>query len=134
MKSHRPLIHLIKYHYPEVQAIYLFGSYINGGFSSDSDVDIALLLPFEKKEQLLMSPLHFVLENYFNRDVDLVNLRAVSTVFQNIIINTGMVVYCADEYSKGIFEMLVWSFYQKLNEERAEILNEFFKTGKAYAI
>ncbi len=30
--------------------------------------------------------------------------------------------------------MLVWSFYQKLNEERAEILEEFFKTGKAYAI
>jgi hypothetical protein len=30
--------------------------------------------------------------------------------------------------------MLTWSFYQKLNEERAAILETFFKTGKAYAV
>jgi len=127
-------IHLIKQHYPHTQAIYVFGSYANGGISSQSDVDIALLLPFEMKEQLMMTSLHFELEQYFKRDVDLINLRMVSTVFQNIIINTGKVIFCADEYSRGTFEMLTWSFYQKLNEERAEILEDFFKTGKADAI
>lgn len=128
------LIQIIQKHYPETQAIYLFGSFVNGEISSQSDVDIALLLPFEFKEELMMTALHFELEQYFKRDVDLINLRTVSTVFQNIIINTGKVIFCADEYSKGTFEMLVWSFYQKLNEERAEILEDFFKTGKAYAI
>ncbi len=128
------LIQIIQKHYPETQAIYLFGSFVNGEISSQSDVDIALLLPFEFKEELMMTGLHFELEQYFKRDVDLINLRTVSTVFQNIIINTGKVIFCTDEYSKGTFEMLVWSFYQKLNEERAEILEAFFKTGKAYAI
>jgi|WetSurMetagenome_2_1015567.scaffolds.fasta_scaffold19476_6 uncharacterized protein len=128
------LIQIIQKHYPETQAIYLFGSFVNGEISSQSDVDIALLLPFEFKEELMMTNLHFELEQYFKRDVDLINLRTVSTVFQNIIINTGKVIFCADEYSKGTFEMLVWSFYQKLNEERAEILEALFKTGKAYAI
>lgn len=128
------LIQIIQKHYPETQAVYLFGSYANGGISSQSDVDIALLLPFEMKEQLMMTDLHFELEQYFKRDVDLVNLRMVSTVFQNIIVNTGNVIFCADEYSRGTFEMLTWSFYQKLNEERAEILEDFFKTGKAYKV
>lgn len=128
------LIQIIQKHYPETQAIYLFGSYATGEISSQSDIDIALLLPFEFKKELMMTNLHFELEQYFKRDVDLINLRTVSTVFQNIIVNTGKVIFCADEYSKGTFEMLVWLFYQKLNEERADILEAFFKTGKAYAI
>jgi len=127
-------IHLITQHYPQIQAIYVFGSFVSGDISSQSDVDIALLLPFEMKEELMMIDLQFELEQYFKRDVDLINLRNVSTVFQNIIINTGKVVFCADEYSKGTFEMLVWSFYQKLNEERADILEDFFKTGIAYKV
>ena len=30
--------------------------------------------------------------------------------------------------------MLVLSFYQKLGEERAEILEEFWETGRAYRV
>ncbi len=134
MIDYSTLIQIIQKHYPEVQAIYVFGSYANGGFSPQSDVDIALLLPFEFKEELMLTDLYFELGEFLKKDVDLVNLRMVSTVFQNIIINTGKVIFCADEYLKGMFEMLVWSFYQKLNEERAEILEDFFNTGKAYAI
>ena len=76
----------------------------------------------------MLTDLYFELGVFLKKDVDLINLRMVSTVFQNIIINTGKVIFCADEYLKGMFEMLVWSFYQKLNEERAEILEDFFNT------
>ena len=69
--------------------IYVFGSFVNGGLFSQSDVDIVLLLPFEIfeiKEELMMTSLHFELEQYFKRDVDLINLRIVSTVFQNMVV------------------------------------------------
>lgn len=131
------IIALIQSYHNDIQAIYLFGSAIEGQLRTDSDVDIALLLPpltAKKLNNLSMSPLHLELTNYFQREVDLINLRQVATVFQYVIINTGKIYYCNDVATCGTFEMLVWSFYQKLNEERAEILDAFFKTGKAYAV
>jgi hypothetical protein len=40
--------------------------------------------------------------------------------------------FCRDEYAADTFEMLVLSFYGKLNEERAEILQEFYATKRAF--
>ena len=131
------IIEIILKYYPETQVVYLFGSAAEGNLQQHSDIDLALLLPHDlakKQASLAMSLAHLELENHLKRDVDLVNLRQVSTVFQYVIINKGKVIYCVDEYSRKTFEMLTWSFYQKLNEERAEILDEFFRTGKAYAV
>lgn len=55
------------------------------------------------------------------RDVVLLNARLVTTVFQMAII-FGELIYCANRYAVDEFEMLTMSYYQKLNEERAEIL------------
>jgi len=128
---------LIRAYYPDIQAIYLFGSAVNYQLQSDSDIDIALLLPHQvakKLGNLSMSPLHLELTHYFQRNVDLINLREVTTVFQYIIINTGKIIYYRDKITYRTFEILTWSFYQKLNEERAAILEAFFKTGQAYAV
>jgi len=124
-------------HQPQIQAIYLFGSAAKNQLRPDSDIDIAVLLPYQiakNNENLFMTPLRHELENEVQRDVDLINLRQVSTVFQYIIVNSGEIIHCADKVERHTFEMLVWSFYQKLNEERADILNIFLKTGKAYAV
>ncbi len=64
--------------------------------------------------------------------VDLINLREVSTVFQNEIITADRRIYTGDAYGADEFEMLALSFYQKLGEERREILEEFWRTGRAY--
>jgi len=68
------------------------------------------------------------------KDIDLINIRQVSTVFQKGITTTGRLLYCADQYATGEFEMLVLSYYQKLNEERREILDSFLQTGRAYDV
>ncbi len=123
-------------YYPTAQGIYLFGSYGTTDERHDSDIDIALLLPPDEAEQigsLVMSDLHLQLEMTLDRHVDLLNARLVSTVFQKAII-FGELVYCADRYAVDEFEMLTLSYYQKLNEERAEILAEFRRTGRAYAV
>lgn len=123
--------------YIDVQAIYLFGSVANDAGWPSSDVDIALLLPdktAEKTGSLIMSSLRFKLESLLKWEVDLVNLRIVSTVFQKEIIAADKRIFCADQYAADEFEMLTLSYYQKLNEERKEILEEFYKTKRAYNV
>lgn len=123
--------------YPDAQAIYLYGSYDSDDARSDSDVDIAILLPPEKAKKagsLAMSELRFSLEDLLKNTVDLVNLRLVSTILRKEVVATGRRIHTGDEYAADEFEMLTISFYQKLNEERAEILDEFWKTGKAYRV
>ena len=137
MGKMKEIIQTITDHFPNVQAIYLFGSYAAGEQRADSDMDIAILLPHDEAKQskdLSFSDLKFRLSDIAKADVDLINLRLVSTVFQNEIINTGKRIYCADEFAADEFEALTLSFYQKLNEERAEILRDFFQTNRAYAV
>ena len=113
-------------------AVYLFGSFATGDERADSDVDIALLLPHKSSVttvQLAMSDGRYELEQLVGRQVDLLNLRMVSTVFQKEIIMTGRVLFCCDRFVLDEFEMLTLSFYQKLNEERAGILAEIERTG-----
>ena len=62
----------------------------------DSDVDIALLLhPVEAKKErtLVMSECSLALAKGLNKEVDLLNARTVSTVFQNEIISKGRLLY-----------------------------------------
>ena len=128
---------IVLLHYPSVQGIYKFGSYGTEGERPDSDVDISLLLPHEqarKEKSLTLSQCRFDLEVALCKTVDLLNARQVSTVFQMEIVSCGELIYCADRYAVDEFEMLVISYYQKLNEERREILEAFYRTGRAYAV
>ena len=128
---------IILAHYPAAQAIYLFGSYDTDREWPDSDVDIALLLtPDEAKRvgYLALGNVQMSLERLFGKDVDLINLRLVSTVFQKEIIMAERRIFCADAYAVDEFEMLVISYYQKLNEERADVLAEGLRSGRFYNV
>ena len=123
--------------FPDVQAVYLFGSCTDGTETPKSDVDVALLLPHSEAKaagHLAMSPLRFSLEKQLQRPVDLVNLRMVSTVFQKEIIINGTRMFCAEDDESDLFEALVLSLYGKLNEERADILVSLSETSRAYTV
>ena len=131
------IVKTVIHFYPSVQGIYLFGSFQTENEWKDSDVDIALLLPHvlaKEERHLGMSECRIKLEEGLGKNVDLVNVRQVSTVFQFQIVTTGRLIYVSDENAVAEFEMLTFSFYQKLNEERQDILADFYKTGKAYKI
>ena len=120
-----------------MQGIYVFGSHDTEDEWPDSDIDIALLLPPRQSKETglpAQSSCRAVLADYMRKDVDLLNLRQVSTVFQKEIIATGRLIYCGNTYAVDEFEMLVISYYQKLNHERREILDAFMKTGRAYRV
>lgn len=130
------IVPIVLKHCPEAQAIYLYGSRSRAQSRSDSDIDIAVLLPPGRsghEKCLCLSRCQADLESALASDVDLVDARHVSTVFQKEIIS-GKRVYCGDVFATDEFEMLVISFYQKLNEERRQILEAFFATGRAYAV
>lgn len=133
----KQIVETVLSHYLQTQAIYLFGSYAAGQERADSDVDIALLLPPEMAKRagnLALSQLHLSLSEQLGKEVDLINLRQVSSVFQKEIIMAEQKIFCADTAAADEFEMLTLSFYQKLNEERREILAEFACTGRAYQV
>jgi predicted nucleotidyltransferase len=137
MGDYRPIIEAVLNHYPEVQAIYLFGSYDTEHEWPNSDVDIALLLPPEKVREagsLALGPLGFELERRLGKTVDLIDLRQVSTVFQKEIIMADRRIYCGDEQAADEFEMLTLSFYQKLNQERREVLVEGLRSGRFHNV
>jgi predicted nucleotidyltransferase len=124
-------------HYPTAQAVYLFGSLAAGEAWPDSDADIAVLLPpAEAKQtgQLLLSPCAFELAGQLGREVDLLNLRLLSTVFQVQVIAAESLLHAADPTAAEEFEMLALSFYQKLNEERAGIIEDFRRTKRAWPV
>lgn len=131
------LVEIILRDFPTAQAIYLFGSYARGDQRADSDVDLAVLLPMDTAlavGDLRLSDTALNLSKLARKDVDLVNLRQVSTVFQNQIVHTGKLLYSGDERARQEFEMLALSFYIKLNEERAGILRQFRETRRAYDV
>ena len=123
---------ILKY-YPETQAVCLFGTYGTFAERPESDVDIALLLPHNSRIgnlQLAKSDCRFELEELLEKEVDLLNVRKLSTVFQKEVVMNGSLIYSRTRHVVDEFEMLTLSYYQKLNEERAEILEEIQKTRK----
>jgi predicted nucleotidyltransferase len=115
-------------HYPDAQAIYLFGSRAHGRTRAASDHDIALLLPHDRTHtvgSLLLSPLHVDLMRELRTGVDLINLRRASTVLAKETISSGQRLYCGDTTAADEFEAHTLSQYQSLNVERAAILADF---------
>lgn len=131
------LIETVLADYPDTQAIYLFGSWGTEDEWPTSDLDIAVLLPPEQAKAVdfwAWIDLTMRLGATVHKEVDLLNVRQVSTVFQKEVVMADRRIYTGDEYAADEFEMLTLSFYQKLNQERAEILAEFERTGKAYNV
>jgi uncharacterized protein len=131
------IMHTVLQYYPSAQAIYIFGSYQTESEWPDSDVDIAVLLsPGESKKvgSLVMSELHLALGSTLRRDVDIVSLRHVPTVLQKEIVTADRRIYTGDRYAAEEFEMLTLSFYQKLNEERAGIIESALKDGRFHQV
>jgi predicted nucleotidyltransferase len=117
---------------PNLIAIYQFGSQATGGTHKDSDIDLAFLahqpLPPVQRFDLAQEIALIV-----HKNVDLIDLRATSTVMQMQVISTGACLFSNDHPKREQFEALVYSLYTRLNEERREILKTIRQQGTIYA-
>lgn len=104
--------------------IYLFGSQAKGLSSAESDVDIAFF-----SEELFDDYDIFIaaqkISKEIKKNVDLVQLKKCSTVFQKEVLNGGNLLFSRDVLFKDIYEMTVIKKYIKLNEERSSIISYY---------
>lgn len=132
MQNDQVIQELVRRYHPDVQAVYRFGSAGTEHERTDSDLDIALLLPPDSARRagsLALGELHLALEDALRRDVDLINLRLAPAVLQAQIVVTGTRIFCTDTLLADEFELLALALYQKLNQERAGIIAEGLRSG-----
>lgn len=115
---------------PGLLAAYLFGSQATGRAGPASDVDLAVLLP-GKADVLALWQAGEALAQALNRDVDLVDLRAASTVMQHQIITTGRRLWAADAQA-ALYESFILSEKTALDEARAGVLADIARTGTVH--
>lgn len=119
---------------PRLQPAYLivFGSYAKGCQREDSDIDIAFYCEDESPSRYETFLLAQELASLLKIEVDLVDLKQASTVFQAQIYSTGTVIYCENESLRMKEQMKALRMYAKLNEERKSILEGIDKRGTIY--
>lgn len=127
-----PLIAALDGAVPGLVAVYAFGSAARGEATPASDLDLAVLAG-APLDPLARFDLQERLAVLAGRDVDLVDLRAASTVMQAQVIHTGTVVHDAQPSARAAFETTAFSTYAMLNEERAGILADIAARGRVHA-
>jgi uncharacterized protein len=111
--------------------IILFGSFAKGTAREESDVDLAY---FSDKQ--LSSYERFNLANDLalicEREVDLVDIREINTIFAMQIFENGVPIYIRneDEYTRQ--KIKAYRMYAELNEQRAVIIEGIKNRGSVF--
>lgn len=108
----------------EAEFIYIFGSYASGLQNSQSDIDIA----FYSKKAYSSYDIFILaqkLSSELGREIDLVQMKESSTVFQKEIISKGKIIFEKSRLEREKIENLILKKYIKLNEERKKIIDSY---------
>lgn len=118
------IIKIIEKNIKNVGIIYIFGSYAEGTATEKSDVDIAFysLKDYSQYEIFLLAQ---KISAEIKKEVDLVQLKKSSTVFQKEVVSKGIVIFEKNKIEREKFENLVLKKYMRLNEERKEIIENY---------
>jgi predicted nucleotidyltransferase len=123
-------ISTIRTAFPNALAIYLFGSRANGTTNSDSDLDLAVLVAGYAKPLQLWDVSNNLAE-IAGCDVDLLDMRATSTVMQYQILQTGRRLWTIG-LEADLFECFVLNEKLNFNQARAGLLDDIQKRGTVY--
>lgn len=115
---------------PSLSAVYVFGSQVTGHATAESDLDVALLADDDLSAEELWE-LSSNLAGLVQCDVDLLDLRAASTVMQYRIITTGKRLWAKDSQA-ALYESFILSQKTALDEARAGLLQDIQTTGTVY--
>lgn len=115
----------------ELKFIYLFGSFARREGREDSDVDIAIY----PKENISAYDLFIIsnkLSSKIKKDVEIVNLKDIDTVFSAQIVGNREELYYEDKKVMENYNIRTFKEYTKLNEERQIILDTIERDGSIY--
>ncbi len=115
---------------PNLLAVYGFGSRVQGTARLESDLDMAVLVAGHADVVLLWG-LAGELADIAGCTVDLLDLRAASTVMQYQIITTGVRWWALDAQA-ALFESAILSQKTALDTARTGLLSDVQKRGSVY--
>jgi len=115
---------------PNLSALYHFGSHAKGTADMLSDIDLAVLVD-GKVDTVVLWDLAQQLADQINCDVDLVDLRAASTVMQYQIITTGQCLWTRDVQA-AIYESFIMSEKTALDTLRKDLISDIEREGRVY--
>ncbi len=116
--------------FPGALALYAFGSRIQGTASVSSDLDLAVLTA-GYADPLRLWDVASELADEVGCAVDLLDLRAASTVMQHQVLLHGRSLW-AVQPAAGLFECFVLSEKMALNAAREGLIGDIAKQGKIY--
>jgi predicted nucleotidyltransferase len=116
--------------FPNILAIYLFGSRANGTANPESDLDLAVLVA-GYVEPLQLWKVSNDLAEIAGCEVDLLDMRAASTVMQYQILQTGRRLW-ANKLEADLFECFVLNEKLYFDQSRAGLLADIQKRGTVY--
>ena len=125
-----PVVAAICARLPQAMAIYAFGSQVQGTASAASDLDLAVLVA-GYADPLVLWDLAGSLTDVAGCDVDLLDLRAASTIMQYQVISSGQRLWAAG-VSAGLFECYVLSEKTALDSARSPLMADIARRGDVY--
>ncbi len=127
----KSIVDTVKEYIPDVQGIYLFGSFATGDANNESDMDIALLCK-HKLAWELKSVIVDELSDLLQRDIDLVELRYVDTIFKEEIIKTAKRIAELDKLACELYEDYIYCSAMDFREFRKPHVEEIIARGSVY--
>ena len=110
--------------------IYAFGSRVQGMANAQSDLDLAVLVE-GYADPLQLFEMANQLADKLGYEVDLLDLRAASTVMQHQVITTGRRLWAKDMQA-DLFDIFVTKEKWDLDALRAKQIDEIHATGSIY--
>ena len=115
---------------PGLLAVYAFGSRARGEATSDSDLDLAVLVE-GKADPVQLWELAGELADIAGCTVDLLDLRQASTVMQYQIVTGGRRLWAKDVQAP-LYESFILSEKTALDTARAGLLEDISREGRVY--
>ena len=128
--NRQSILDMLRARVPDLLAIYAFGSRIQGTAQTRSDLDLAVLVA-GYAEPLALWTLSGDLADLAGCPVDLLDLRAASTVMQHQIVTTGQRWWAGDGQA-ALYEAAILSEKTELDTARAGLLGDIRKRGTIY--
>lgn len=125
--NREPLLDMLHRRVPNLLAIYAFGSRVQGTAGPQSDLDLAVLVAGYADPLALWS----LSGDLAGCPVDLLDLRAASTVMQHQIITSGQRWWARDAQA-ALYGAAILSEKTALDTARAGLLDDIRKRGSIY--
>ena len=128
--AREPILQCLRTSLPGLLGVYAFGSQVQGNASAGSDLDLAVLVA-GYADPVPLWQLSGDLADLAGCPVDLLDLRAASTVMQYQVITTGQRWWASDAQA-ALYEAAILSEKTALDSARAGLITDIRNRGFVY--